>query len=111
MRRQGFKTRTITLKLRYQSFITFTRQTSVSEGLDTGNEIFALIRTLFEKLPLEESVRLIGVGTSNLLPSSKEEEQLSLFETSGQSERLAEALDEIHNRYGDSSLRRGSDLP
>jgi DNA polymerase-4 len=110
LRRQGFKTRTISLKLRYQSFTTFTRQTSVPEGLDTGNEIFALIRTLFEKLPLEESVRLIGVGTSNLLRASKEEEQLSLFETSGQSERLAEALDEIHNRYGDSSLRRGSDL-
>jgi DNA polymerase-4 len=110
LRRQGFKTRTISLKLRYQNFTTFTRQTSVPEGLDTGNEIFALIRTLFERLPLEESVRLIGVGTSNLLRASKEEEQLSLFETSGQSERLAEALDEIHNRYGDSSLRRGSDL-
>lgn len=110
LRRQGFKARTISLKLRYQSFTTFTRQTSVPEGLDTGNEIFALIRTLFEKLPLEESVRLIGVGTSNLLRASKEEEQLSLFETSPQSERLAEALDEIHNRYGDSSLRRGSDL-
>lgn len=110
LRRQGFKTRTITLKLRYQSFTTFTRQTSVPEPLDTGNEIFALIRTLFEKVPLEESVRLIGVGTSNLLRASKDEEQLSLFETTGQSERLAEALDEIHDRYGDSSLRRGSDL-
>ena len=110
LRRQGFKTRTISLKLRYASFTTFTRQKSVPEALDTGNEIFALIRTLFEKFPLEESVRLIGVGTSNLLRASNDEAQLSLFETTGQDERLAQALDKINDRYGDGSLRRGSDL-
>ncbi len=110
LRRQGFKTRTISLKLRYASFTTFTRQKSVPEALNTGNEIFALIRTLFEKFPLEESVRLIGVGTSNLLRASNDEAQLSLFETTEQDERLAQALDKINDRYGDGSLRRGSDL-
>lgn len=110
LRRQGFKTRTISLKLRYASFTTFTRQKSVPEALNTGNEIFALIRTLFEKFPLEKSVRLIGVGTSNLLRASNDEAQLSLFETTEQDERLAQALDKINDRYGDGSLRRGSDL-
>ena len=110
LRRQGFKTRTISLKLRYASFTTFTRQKSVPEALDTGNEIFALIRTLFEKFSLEESVRLIGVGSSNLLRASDDEAQLSLFETTEQSVRLAQALDKINDRYGDGSLRRGSDL-
>ena len=110
LRRQQFKARTITLKLRYQNFSTFSRQTSAPEPLDTGNEIFALIRTLFEKFPLEESIRLIGVGASNLFRAEKEKDQLSLFETTPQGDRLAEALDEIHDRYGDGSLRRGSDL-
>ncbi len=109
LRRQEFKARTITLKLRYQSFQTYTRQISVGEPLDTGNEIFALIRNLFEKFPLEESIRLIGVGTSNLVSDGKQG-QLSLFDSGESRERLAEALDEIHDRYGDSSLRRGSDL-
>jgi len=110
LRHQGFKARTISLKLRYQSFTTFTRQTSVPEALDTGNEIFALIRTLFEKFSLEESVRLIGVGTSNLLRTNHEEEQLPLFDSTKQSERLAKALDKINGRYGDGSLRRASEL-
>ena len=110
LRRQQFRTRTIVLKLRYQSFTTFTRQTSSPEPLDTGNEIFALVRTMFEEFPLEENVRLVGVGTSNLVRASIGSRQLSLFAPPRQSERLAQALDEIHDRYGDGLLRRGSDL-
>ena len=109
LRRQELLARTITLKLRYQSFQTYTRQISVGEPLDTGNEIFALIRNLFEKFPLEESIRLIGVGTSNLVSDGKQG-QLSLFESAASDQRLTEALDEIHDRWGDGSLRRGSDL-
>ena len=110
LRRQRYRTRRVTLKLRYASFTTYTRQTSLPEPIDTGNEIFETVRNLFEQFSLDESVRLIGVGTGNLIREGEQPEQLALFSKAPRGDRLADALDEIHERYGDSSLRRGSEL-
>ena len=84
--------------------------TVLREDIDTGDEIFETVRNLFEQFSLDESVRLIGVGTGNLIREGEQPEQLALFSKTGQGDRLADALDEIHERYGDSSLRRGSEL-
>jgi hypothetical protein len=52
-------------------------------------------------------VRLLGVGVSGLLPAR----QLDLFTSleSAESQKLDEALDRIHGRFGTEAIRRGSD--
>ena len=98
------------LKLRYKSFETHTRQTSLSQAINTGDEIFPLIRDLFQRFRSEESVRLLGVAASNLIPEAGGSEQMKLFQTAPKSERLARILDEVNDKFGDRSLHKGSDL-
>ena len=111
LRRQRYRARTITLKLRYASFTTHTRQKAVPIGLDTGNAIFAIVGELFREFPLGERVRLLGVGAHNLVGHDQPPRQLDLFRTGKPAQRVADLMDEIQDRYGDASLRRGSDIP
>ena len=111
LRKQNFRTRTIALKLRYASFATYTRQTSLPDPTNDPDTIFERVRALFEKFSLDESIRLIGVGTSNLMSEGQGPAQLKLFASSHQDrEKLSRALDEIHKRFGEDSLHRASDL-
>jgi DNA polymerase-4 len=111
LRTRHLKTRTVTLKLRYASFTTTTRQSSLPMPTDSGDEIFRRIRTLFERFDLQERVRLVGVGAASLVSASQEPAQLGLFADSGHTDdRLSHALDEIHERFGGRSLHRASDL-
>jgi hypothetical protein len=51
---------------------------------------------------------LIGVGVADLGPPIR---QLELFDRSWEhDEKLLQAVDRIRQRYGPSSLKRGSDL-
>jgi hypothetical protein len=62
-------------------------------------------RTLLAGASLRESVRLIGVGVTNLQPESSA--QLTLFETRGLRTQLNRALDEIADRFGPEAVVRG----
>ena len=53
-------------------------------------------------------IRLVGLSVSNL--ESKEESQLSLFETDIKQDKIDKTLDEIKNKYGYSSISRASKL-
>jgi DNA polymerase-4 len=120
LRKKEYRARTISLKLRYASFTTYTRQSSLAEATDEGDVIFETVLTLFEKFPLEEHIRLIGVGSASLAHSGDnnfghDQAQLDLF-TSPQrppqgNRKLSHALDEIHERFGEDSVHRASDLP
>ena len=111
LRKQRFRAGLVTLKLRYSSFRTHTKQTSVGDRVETGDDIFRFALRMFEQFPLFESIRLIGVGTGMLEREGENPEQLALFSGRRAGERLARTVDEIHDRFGDDSLRRGSELP
>ncbi len=58
---------TVNIKLRWADFTTFTRQRSVSVGIDQEADIFRLAHALWqENWPPGKPVRLLGVGVSNL---------------------------------------------
>jgi DNA polymerase-4 len=74
----GSLTRTIALKLRYASFRTITRQTSLPEPTDDVGEIVALAHTLLTRVVEPgDRFRLIGVQCTNL--SGEERRQLTLW--------------------------------
>ena len=68
LRAAGLAGRTVTLKVRFASFRTITRSSTVPEPIDNGHGIAAAARGLLEQVDCEEGVRLLGVSMSNLGP-------------------------------------------
>jgi DNA polymerase-4 len=109
LRSEGYAGSTVRLKLRWPDFTTITRQTRLGHLTDLDNEIYATARQLLGIVWRPgRPVRLIGVGVADLGPPIR---QLELFDRSWEhDEKLLQAVDRIRQRYGPSSLKRGSDL-
>jgi DNA polymerase-4 len=113
LRRDSLRARTVVLKLKLarrrapgpRGYPLRTRRTSLPDATDDGAVIAGAARTLLASASLSESVRLIGVGVTNLRPESGT--QLTLFEASGGRMRLNRALDEIADRFGPEAVVRG----
>jgi DNA polymerase-4 len=101
MRREGFYGRRIAITVRYSDFFTFSKQKTFSKWINSGNEIFRQAFDIFESIPHPKSIRLLGVGVSEL---KKEGYQLDLFEKSGKKETLLKAMDRVNERFGDWTL-------
>lgn len=109
MRDKGVSGRTITVKIRYTGFTTITRSNTLPIAISTSDELFREAMKL--ALPeLEGSIRLLGIRISNIV--GEEGEQLSLFGTEEieKSKRLEQALDSIHDKFGNKSIDRAKIL-
>lgn len=105
----GQSARTVTLKLRFPPFETLTRATTLPGPTDLADDIQAAALTLFETAwaaNQSRPVRLIGVGVTNLQERAR---QLRLGETTG-ADILQAIVGDLRGRYGDSALRRASEL-
>lgn len=106
MRKKGLKGKTITLKIRFEDFKTYTRSDTQSVPTNFTEDIY---RRAAEKIQTYDfsrrPVRLIGVQVSNLDSTGN---QLSLFtpgeEQSGKKEKLHEALDIIKDKFGEKAI-------
>ena len=110
LRKDEYRARKVTLKLRYSNFSTHTKQHSLDRLIQTGDEIAAVARQLFSQFPLNRKIRLIGVSAGDLHRGREDPEQLTLFATSNPKQRLGHTVDEIKEKFGVDSLRRGSQL-
>ena len=101
----------MTLKLRYSSFTTHTKQQSLEKPVCTGEEIASIARGLFSQFPLKQKIRLIGVGAGDLNRDDVDPQQLSLFgQAARQNEKLSQTIDQIKEKFGSNAVRRASDL-
>jgi DNA polymerase IV len=67
LRRAGVAGRTVTLKVRFASFETVTRSTTLPAPTDRTHDLVVLATRLLDGLRLERArIRLLGVGVSNL---------------------------------------------
>ena len=111
MRKKGFAGKTLTLKVKYHDFKQITRSMTFPERVCDGMAIFKHAMALLEKTEAgNRPVRLIGVSLSHLdaLESPK---QLSLFveeSVDTKSKKLNEAIDRIHDKFGDDALVPGT---
>jgi DNA polymerase-4 len=65
-------------------------------------------RSLLARAELDDAVRLLGVGVTNLVPAAND--QMELFggpDDRARSTRLNRALDEIAERFGAKAVARG----
>jgi nucleotidyltransferase/DNA polymerase involved in DNA repair len=112
MRHDNFRAQRITLKLRYEPFETHTKQMSLERPTQSSDEVARVAIDLFNKFPLDRRIRLIGVGTSELVHEKRDSAQLDLFSSKRpRGEALDHTLDEIREKFGSESLLRASQLP
>ena len=103
LRADGYRARTVTLKLRLPSFSTLTRSRTLPAPTDTATELFAVARELFLKLPEgRRRFRLIGVAATGLVPAGAQQLALVREGRWGEAER---ALDRVERRFGRGMAR------
>ncbi len=109
LRAEGYAARLVTLKLRFADFSTHTRA-HATEPTQDGLAIYTEACALLERLRLAQPVRLIGISVSGLGPAAQG--QLSLLAPDApRRERLAGALDRLHERFGGDSVLPASLVP
>jgi len=110
LRQKGKLARCVTLKLRYADFTTITRQCTLSRASDTDQAIFDTgVKLLKEELhPKRQAVRLVGIGVSNLVETSRQMDMLDL--SAGRLEKLNTAIDRIRRKYGFTAIQTGRTL-
>ena len=106
LRREGLSARTVTLKLRFAPFDTYTRQQTFPDPVSYDEDIFAAARALFRAFPSPSGagIRLLGVSAGNLCT----EGELSLFDDHEKKEKLYGAIDRLKSRFGENILTRAA---
>jgi len=116
LRHDGLRARTVVLKLKLsrrvaagpRGFPLLTRRTTLAEPSDDGDVLARSAFGLLRRAALEEPIRLLGVGVTNL--EHTDAGQLGLFErpeSDQRRDRLNHALDRIADRFGSSAGVRG----
>lgn len=108
MRRDGYRGRTVTLKLRDSAFQTITRETTRNGFTDDADEIYEDATRLLRINWKKGKLRLIGVSVSNLFETALLKRQLDLFGQGDRRRALASAIDKLSDKYGDGIITRAS---
>jgi len=110
LRKEGLSGRTITLKIRFKDFSTYTRAASLPRPTNLAEEIYRAASRRLEEFNLRRAkVRLLGVSVSGFSHPSG---QLGLFGEAPLSEekkeQLQSAVDRIKDKFGERAIRRRS---
>ncbi len=106
LRTKGLMGKTVRVKLRWPSFETITRQTSLPQPTNQDSVIYQTSVKLFmREWEPGKKIRLIGVGVAQICEQTQ---QLSLFDHTFEKEKkLLDALDDLHRRYGEKAIHKG----
>lgn len=103
LRQQKKLTGCVTVKLRYSSFETYTRQRHIAYT-NADHILQAVAHDLFGQLyDRRLLVRLIGIRFTDLVPGSY---QIHLFDDTQEMVRLYQAIDSVKKRFGEDRLVR-----
>jgi DNA polymerase-4 len=98
LRADGYRARTVTLKVRLATFTTLTRARTLPDATDVGADLNRVVAELYRALPGQRRrVRLLGVQASGLIQGAAEQLALLRGERWGDVER---AVDRIEARFG-----------
>lgn len=109
MRREQLKGRVLTLKIRLEGFLTYTRRQTLSAYTNEAELMRRVALDLFHKFERDnKKIRLVGVGMSHL--NNTGGEQLQLFDetSSPNQEKVAHLLDDLREKFGEEAVVRAS---
>jgi DNA polymerase-4 len=107
LRNSGKLASTITVKVRYADFNTYTRQKQISYTANDhilGEHVLDIFDRLYERRQL---IRLIGVRYSGLVQGNY---QINLFDDTVEHMQLMQQMDRIRRRFGIDAIMRASAL-
>jgi DNA polymerase-4 len=111
LRKEGYYGKTVQIKVRFPSFATVTRDETLPFPTQSDQVIFDTgLRLLGRANPKGEPIRLLGIGTKQLIRSLIGV-QLLLFDDRGK--RLAaldQVVDKVRERFGKQEIQRGRTL-
>jgi DNA polymerase IV len=112
LRMQSARARTIAIKFREADFSTFTRRVTLDNPVDTAEKIFPVALKLMKSLVRDGVlVRLIGVSAGNLEAGAGGKQMSFLSQISQKDRKLATALDDIAQRFGEQAITRAALVP
>ena len=106
--RKGDKlTGTISVKIRYSDFNTYSKQSKIAYT-SADHILIPAIMNLFEKLYQRRLlIRLVGVKVSDIVSGNY---QINLFDDTQQMLELYNAMDHVRDKYGEGSIMRASSM-
>lgn len=81
-------------------------QITLDNPINEDQEIYKIVKELFDSTYDDEYIRLIGVKLSNLATSS--DIQLSIFDQPGETNNIQDTIDEINNKFGRNVVKPAS---
>ncbi len=96
----------LSIKLRYPNFETFSKQ-QVVHATNFEHELIPELNQLFNRMYNNESIRLIGIRLAGFTYAGY---QASLFDNVDKLNNIYQCLDHLKTRYGKQSIQRGSSL-
>lgn len=112
LRRQQVLGRTVSVKVRTSDFRTLTRSRTLDSPTDVAQEVYLVARDLVAGVDLRGlAVRLVGVRVEGLVERARAVIQPTLEDSvasgSGARRRAEEAMDQVRDRFGASSIALG----
>jgi len=96
----------VVLKLRFSDFKTVTRSKKLPSPIDTGHELYAAIKSLYEAMRLQRvRVRLVGVRVEGLIALEDAWAQLELGQPELRWREAERAMDKATNRFGKGAVK------
>ena len=121
LREVGIKGKTITVKIRYDDFKTITRSGTLDFYTNTTDDIWQAAKQILQQTLKNKpvSIRLAGVRMSGF--GENERQQTTIFDEgfnkpgpkypqSDKKQLLDSLVDEIKNKYGEASIKRGKSI-
>jgi DNA polymerase-4 len=106
---EGWKSKTVSLKVRFHDFTTVSAQKTLKHWISSTEELDEVARELLEsRWNGSVPIRLVGIGFSNLIPAETQD-QLELFgDEFSRRKKVEEAVFRIRRKMGDVSLTKAS---
>ena len=108
LRRYDLVASSISVQLRTKDFEDFSHQKKLSFSTSSTKEILKISKEILDEMYNNKYIRLVGLSLSSL--ESKDEVQLSIFDTDTKQNKLDKTLDDLKNKYGFTSVSRASKL-
>ena len=105
----GWRSKTVSLKVRFHDFTTTSAQRTIRHWVSSAEELHAVaLELLASRWTGATPIRLIGVGCSNLT-AAESEDQMELFtDRSSRKGKVEEAVFRLQQRMGEAALTKAS---
>ena len=98
----------ISVTIRNQEFVDYSRSKTLSNATDSTEEILETVRSLFNELWKGEPIRLLGVSLNNLCEDNFK--QISIFDADSvrdeKKRTLDKTIDNLRHKYGETSVMK-----